>query len=249
MCYSDGHGNSGHLASEFIVNSLPDKLLDLFLYEKPNADSHQNLTEGFLRLHNELIDNHEIDTRFSGTTCISTIISKEKIVCANLGDSRAVLGKCVKGQWRAVNLSRDHKASEIDESTRIIKRGGRIASYIDEETKESVGPQRVWLKEADIPGLAMTRSFGDQIAHCVGVTCEPEIKEYSFQGGEKFIVLGSDGIWEFIDSVECVHIIKEYYIKGDVRGACKALIDEAFNRWIKDQNVVDDITIIIAFLD
>lgn len=26
-----------------------------------------------------------------------------------------------------------------------------------------VGPHRVWLKNLDIPGLAMTRSFGDKI--------------------------------------------------------------------------------------
>jgi len=32
---------------------------------------------------------------------------------------------------------------------------------------------RVWLKTEDIPGLAMTRSFGDEVASRVGVTAEP----------------------------------------------------------------------------
>jgi len=32
---------------------------------------------------------------------------------------------------------------------------------------------RVWLKHDDVPGLAMTRSFGDEVASRVGVTCEP----------------------------------------------------------------------------
>jgi hypothetical protein len=31
----------------------------------------------------------------------------------------------------------------------------------------------VWLKEEDIPGLAMTRSFGDEVASRVGVNAEP----------------------------------------------------------------------------
>jgi hypothetical protein len=31
----------------------------------------------------------------------------------------------------------------------------------------------VWLKEQDIPGLAMTRSFGDEVASRVGVNGEP----------------------------------------------------------------------------
>lgn len=30
------------------------------------------------------------------------------------------------------------------------------------------GPERVWLKDQDIPGLAMSRSLGDTVAHSVG---------------------------------------------------------------------------------
>lgn len=32
-----------------------------------------------------------------------------------------------------------------------------------------VGPMRVWIQEDSIPGLAMSRSFGDKIASTVGV--------------------------------------------------------------------------------
>jgi hypothetical protein len=38
-----------------------------------------------------------------------------------------------------------------------------------------MGPHRVWLKNENIPGLAMSRSFGDYVAHQVGVSSEPEI--------------------------------------------------------------------------
>ena len=38
-----------------------------------------------------------------------------------------------------------------------------------------MGPYRIWLKDQNIPGLAMTRSFGDYIASTVGVIDEPEI--------------------------------------------------------------------------
>ena len=33
----------------------------------------------------------------SGSTCVTCIYTPEKIVCANVGDSRAVLGRCVNG--------------------------------------------------------------------------------------------------------------------------------------------------------
>ena len=57
---------------------------------------------------------------------------------------------------------------------------------------------RVWLKEIDIPGLAMSRSFGDDIVKPVGMTCDPEIREIELENQDKFIIMASDGVWEFI---------------------------------------------------
>ena len=50
--------------------------------------------------------------------------------------------------------------------------GGRVDSFRD-HNNNAIGPLRVWLKNEDIPGLAMTRSFGDEVAARVGVICEP----------------------------------------------------------------------------
>ena len=50
--------------------------------------------------------------------------------------------------------------------------GGRIFPYRDEDG-EQMGPLRIWVKEQNIPGLAMTRSFGDYVASTVGVIDEP----------------------------------------------------------------------------
>ena len=36
-----------------------------------------------------------------------------------------------------------------------------------------IGPARVYLKFEEYPGLAMSRSIGDMIAHSVGVSSEP----------------------------------------------------------------------------
>ena len=68
-------------------------------------------------------------------------------------------------------LNRDHKPELKDEAERILKMGGRIDSFRDYYNGgEPVGPQRVWLAHEEIPGLAMSRSFGDRIAHSVGVS-------------------------------------------------------------------------------
>ena len=59
------------------------------------------------------------------------------------------------------------------------------------------GPKRVWLKNKQVPGLAMTRSIGDMAAASVGVTAEPEIKGFlNLSQRDKFLVIASDGIWD-----------------------------------------------------
>ena len=41
-----------------------------------------------------------------------------------------------------------------------------------------MGPYRIWIQDKNIPGLAMTRSFGDYVASTVGVISEPEVTCY-----------------------------------------------------------------------
>lgn len=57
---------------------------------------------------------------------------------------------------------------------------------------------RVWLKDQELPGLAMSRSLGDQVAHSVGVSSIPEITEYILELEDKFVVIATDGVWEFL---------------------------------------------------
>jgi serine/threonine protein phosphatase PrpC len=46
----------------------------------------------------------------------------------------------------------------------------------------------------------MSRSFGDRVAHSVGVSAEPETKEFTLSLNDKFIVIASDGVWEFLSN-------------------------------------------------
>jgi serine/threonine protein phosphatase PrpC len=79
-----------------------------------------------------------------------------------------------------------------------------LLDYFLDDNGECIGPERVWLKDEDVPGLAMTRSFGDEVAASVGVLAEPEISESFLSKEDKFLVLASDGIWEFIESEEVI---------------------------------------------
>lgn len=46
----------------------------------------------------------------------------------------------------------------------------------------------------------MTRSFGDKVGAEVGVIAEPEIMHLKLEDVDKFIIIGSDGLWEYISN-------------------------------------------------
>merc|ERR1712000_372708 len=66
----------------------------------------------------------------------------------------------------------------------------------------------VWLGHMDVPGLAMSRSLCDAVAHSAGVSSEPEFVEYEFSQGREdlILVLASDGLWEFMSDQEVMDI-------------------------------------------
>jgi len=95
----------------------------------------------------------------------------------------------------------------------------------------------------------MSRSYGDQVAASVGVIAEPEIKEWKFSKDDMFFVIASDGVWEFIESEECVNMIKPFYLNNDIQGASEFLVNESTKRWRKEEEVIDDITLVLVFLN
>ena len=95
---------------------------------------------------------------------------------------------------------------------------------------KEVGPYRVWKAEEDIPGIAITRSFGDLIAHKIGVSAEPEVTSKEIEGDDKFIVMGSDGVWDVMSSAEAVGFILSLP-EIEKETASEKMVAECRERW------------------
>ena len=268
MGVCDGHGYYGHEVSGYIKENLPMDLNHMIKNQKLDLlkdDLAPIIKKTFIVENKSLLRNKQINSDLSGSTCVSVIYTPEKLIIANIGDSRVVLGKCIekkdqnqfekifeidnKTKWVAKNLSRDHKPTIQEEAQRIIKKGGRIRPMKDEDG-EFIGPLRVYMREKDMPGLAMTRSFGDYFGSIAGVIAEPEVTEYFLKEEDKFMILASDGLFEFMSSQEVVDIVKDYYDKNDIVGCCEYLYNESTRKWLKEEeDTIDDITMILVFFD
>ena len=143
-------------------------------------------------------------------------------------------------------LSIDSKPEIPSEKERIINSGGDVEK-IRNKFGQLVGPYRVWVKNKDYPGLAMSRSIGDFNAKVVGVIPNPEIIECNLSIYAKFIVICSDGVWEFLSNEDVMKVGKKYYLERNPRGFCKKLIENSTKYWEKEDIVIDDITVVTIF--
>ncbi len=224
------------------------------------------IKDAFLKT-NEEVRNRSFNTSFSGSTAVTVLLMGDRLVCANVGDSRAIMASYKSPRdiknvqlppefaslpenekiWLALPLSRDHKPDDEEEYKRIMDANGRVEPF-KEPTGEAVGPYRVWLKDENVPGLAMSRSLGDKVASLVGVVSEPEIYETVITKDDKFVILASDGIWEFLPNDQVVEMVVPFWEANNPEGACDKLISEAVYHWQNEDEVIDDITLIVIFL-
>ena len=55
----------------------------------------------------------------------------------------------------------------------------------------------------------MTRTLGDLQAKKIGLISEPEIQHLELVRGDKFIVIGSDGVWDVMSSAEVCGFVSQ----------------------------------------
>ena len=265
----DGHGSNGHQVSKYIKDKIIQNFNNISFYfsKIANTSNNQEYPENILELiKNKLTKNNfkkikdfyisldegltakEIlfDSNFSGSTCILLFQIGNYLISSNVGDSRAIM---IKENNEIIELSLDQKPENENEKKRILKMGGVISQCNDlyDDGKEG-GPFRIWVKGCDYPGIAMSRSIGDKIAHDIGVISEPEILDFNLDDKCKYLIMGSDGLWQYLKNENVVEIISPFLEEKNVEKAAKEIIKKSTLSWIENDSNVDDITVSIIFL-
>lgn len=131
----------------------------------------------------------------SGCTCVCAVITPTHVVCANVGDSRCIVGSTTTGT--TIALTDDHKPSNPEERARIEKVGA-------------------FVRDDRVNGeLAMSRALGDfrykrnveLQTHEHPVICYPDVAVHKRSGkGDEVLVLACDGVFDVMenDEVTCL---------------------------------------------
>ena len=84
------------------------------------------------------------------------------------------------------------------------------------------------------------------MAEVCGVFAEPEILSWKINPEDKFAIIASDGVFEFITSQACVDLVSKFAKPLD---AAKHIVAESYRLWLTFDDRTDDITIIIINFD
>lgn len=241
LCVLDGHGEYGDSVSITFREQLA---IEMFKHPSWATDIFEAVSHAINKVERNMLRNYRIDSEFSGTTLSMAIIRGNKVYGVNIGDSRVILGKEENGRLIAQDVTFDHKPDSPKEKERILACGGRVFAVEYDDGID--GPFRVWLGHMDVPGLAMSRSLGDVVAHTAGVISDPEFTEFDLNPEtDKFICVATDGLWEFVSNQETVDMVEAQRSPSD---AVDVLVQEASQRWMQEEQVIDDTTIIVANL-
>ncbi|CAI8613331.1 unnamed protein product [Vicia faba] len=199
-----------------------------------------------------------------GSCCLVGVICNGTLYIANLGDSRAVLGRAVKatGEVLAVQLSTEHNAAieSIRHELRSVHPGDSNIVVLRHNISRSIGD--VYLKKAEFnreplyPKFRLREPFKMPI-----LSSEPSISVHQLQPHDQFIIFASDGLWEHLSNQEAVDIVQNNPRSGIARRLVKAALQEAAKKRemrysdLKDidrgvrRHFHDDITVIVVFID
>ena len=192
----DGH--VGRQSADRLASTMAERLMSQPAYTA--EDYPLAFTKAYIAADEDL-RNPEVSQNSGSTACSVLLTTRQKsLVCANVGDSRAVL--CREG--RAIDLSRDHKPELAEESARIKAAGG----YVEGNRVNG--------------GLAMSRAMGDFSykqnsalpIEKQQVICIPEVTETMLQQGDEFFIVGCDGVWDVLSSQEACDVVRRQLADG-----------------------------------
>uniref|UniRef100_A0A1J3D737 protein-serine/threonine phosphatase n=1 Tax=Noccaea caerulescens TaxID=107243 RepID=A0A1J3D737_NOCCA len=208
-----------------------------------------------------------------GSCCLVGVVCDGRLYVANVGDSRAVLGKVTKatGEVIALQLSAEHNVSiesvrhemhslHPDDSRIVVLKHNvwRVKGLI--QVSRSIGD--VYLKKAEFNKEPLYTKYRlrEPMKRPI-LSGEPSITVHDLQPDDQFLIFASDGLWEQLSNQEAVEIVQNHPRNGIAKRLVKAALHEAAKKRemrYSDLNKIergvrrhfhDDITVVVLFLD
>lgn len=213
----DGHGGTDSV--RFVYENLIETFRLKLLNNPISFDYSENFYEEMSKMLNISIietDNEFYNKFFnnlyedSGTTAVIVVIAGDRIICANVGDSRAILSR----DGKPLVLSRDFKPYHTDEKKRIENAGGTVIN------KRVNGNNAISRAFGNFKFKSISRSNIMERANGNGediIAVKPDIRETQIDWlKDEFIIIGCDGLFDLITNAEIIDFIRDKLSSNDI---------------------------------
>jgi serine/threonine protein phosphatase PrpC len=230
----DGHGVYGNEISNYLHIVLPNLIIT---HPSFPAEIESILRESFFKCNiylHQYCETASKSAELSGSTCTILLLHNKDLYVCNIGDSKAIF---IDHLTTVHKLTIDHKPGDSKELERILKSGGEVKRLDNESTF------RIFAKGQRLPGISVSRAFGDSIAQTIGVTVSPDISKRTLDQEDQFLVVCSDGVWEFLTDLNVMDVV--------IRASSPAseLTETAWKKWLEiEGDSADDITAVVINL-
>lgn len=147
------------------------------------------------------------DIALSGTSATLVFqLPNKRLIIGYVGNSKVAVNNKEKSKSSTLT-DKSHSPEAYEEKIRIYNNQGETRhSSIDKK-------ERIYVRARMYPGLTISRSLGDLIAHQIGVTSEPHVNFYNLQPDDRFFTIASDGVWNLLQTDDVGEIVSEYGMK------------------------------------
>lgn len=254
----DGH--AGFSSVKFLRDELYKECIaalqgGLLLMGKDFGNVKKSLKEAFENTDARLLSRlDEGSDDESGSTATVAFAGNDRIFVAHVGDSCLVLSRSGKAEVvTSPHRPYGRNRSSLEEIKRIREAGGWIVDGRicgDIAVARAFGDIRFKTKKNEMltKGLEegkWSEKFISRIQFKGDlVTATPDIFQVSLGSDSEFMILASDGLWDYINSSDAVNFVRDQLRQhGDVQLACEELGQLALDRYS-----LDNVSIIIADL-
>jgi pyruvate dehydrogenase phosphatase len=263
----DGHGghNCAEYANQRLLKYFDNYYKDLKESNKKLSEDElvtNALLKTFARIEQEYyVESRDLYQRGEGRaatvgSCVLiSIISSNKIYTAQLGDSKAKLfrkNKSTETGYERIKLTNTHNSEkkhqqdilykEFPNENDIVvcKRPNNKVCYVKGRLQPTRSLGDFHLKFHEFNTI-FEKSYKRPVRNFNGpyIKSIPEIKIVEINKDDEYLVMGTDGLWDFLDSKDVTQIIKDNN-DGSIKNIANSLFTEVMNRAARDARMTVD---------
>ncbi|KAI4378924.1 hypothetical protein MLD38_016341 [Melastoma candidum] len=204
-----------------------------------------------------------------GSCVLAVLLHGNDLYTLNLGDSRAVLAKYDGKDLKAVELTENHNVDNQVERNRLLREHpddpktvvmGKVKGKLKVTRALGVGYLKKEVLNDALMGILRVRDLRSPPY----ISTQPAINLHTISSEDHFVVVASDGLFDFFSNDEVVRLINSFILENPTSDPAKLIVEQLLLRAAdcagltlkelmdvpagKRRNYHDDVTVVVIML-